>query len=191
MKIIQLFCILTGLVFCAACSIFPDPEQTETSYYDLDIPARIVMEKPVEVVPFSTITGERFRMAYREEGNIVRGNEFHKWVQTPGAMVTKYLRLTFRDDPNEKSRNAQYTLDISGSVLLFEVLDDYAELGVRYKIQYGSREKIFKTILIREKLTEKTPRHFAAAMSKAANQFALLLAKECKTLIDQEAAEKK
>ncbi|OQA85861.1 MAG: hypothetical protein BWY31_01628 [Lentisphaerae bacterium ADurb.Bin242] len=191
MKILPLFCVGTGLVFCAACSIFPEPEQTETFYYDLTVPKQIALPKPVEIIPFSSVTGERFRMACREKENIVRANEFHKWVQTPGSMLTKYLRLAFRNEPGDIGKSAPDSLLISGTVLLFEMRDGYAELAVRYQIQYGAKDKINKTIMIREKLAGSTPTQFAEAMSKTAERFALLLARESATLVHPEAAEKK
>ncbi len=191
MKILPLIIVGTGLVFCAACSIFPEPQQTETFYYDLTVPDRIALPKPVEILPFASITGERFRMACREKGNIIRANEFHKWVQTPGTLMTKYLRLAFRNEPGDSGNPTTDFIQISGTVLLFEMDNGFAELGVRYQIQYGPQAKINKTIMIREKLAGNTPVQFAEAMSRAANRFATLLAEQSTSLVQPKAAEKK
>ena len=192
MKLFPLICVGAGLVFCTACSIFPEPEQAETFYYDLTVPDRIAMPNPVEIIPFTSFTGERFRMSCREKDNIIRSNDFHKWVQTPGSLLTKYLRLAFRNEPGNIGKPVTDPLLISGTVLLFEMRDGYAELGVRYRIQFGARNKISKTIMIREKLTENTPAQFAEAMSRAVNRFARILAEESTALVHPEkAAEKK
>lgn len=191
MKILPLFVIGTGLVFCAACSIFPEPKQTETTYYDLTVPDRIALPEPVEILPFASVTGERFRMACREKDNIVLANDFHKWVQPPGSLLTKYLKLAFRNEPSDPGKPTAPSLVISGTVLLFEMRDGYAEMGVYFQIQYGAQGKVAKTIMIREKLADSTPARFAEAMSKAANRFALILAEECTVLARPKAVEKK
>lgn len=191
MKFIPLFLIGTGLLFCAACSIFPEPKQTETLYYDLTVPDRIALPGPVEILPFASVTGERFRMACREKNNIIHANDFHKWVQPPGSLLTKYLKLAFRNEPSDSRKQGTTPLLISGTVLLFEMRDGYAELGVYYQIQYGTQDKINKTIMIREKLADSTPSQFAEAMSKAASRFALILAEESSSLVQPKAVEKK
>lgn len=86
------------LIVAGGCSIFPTPDNTETLYYDLDIPERCNTDLQIEVSPFTTMTSERYRMATRGEDNVIHGREFHKWVQTPGPLVTKYLRLAYRDN---------------------------------------------------------------------------------------------
>ena len=96
---IQLLRILfpAVLVMAAGCSIFPTPDNTETFYYDLGIPERAATDFRIEVSPFSSMTNERFRMAARGDNNVIHGLEFHKWAQTPGPLLTKYLRLAYRD----------------------------------------------------------------------------------------------
>ena len=84
------------LIVAGGCSIFPTPDNTETLYYDLDIPERCNTDLQIEVSPFTTMTSERYRMATRGEDNVIHGREFHKWVQTPGPLVTKYQSLRCR-----------------------------------------------------------------------------------------------
>lgn len=172
----RIFCpILPAvLVMAAGCSIFPTPDNTETFYYDLGIPERAGTGFRIEVSPFSSMTNERFRMAARGENNVIHGLEFHKWAQTPGPLLTKYLRLAYRDTaepalPAAVSQEDVYRLN--GTVLVFEADKGEAKLGLRYSISWGKageKSSVIRTVLVTEKMTDNSPGAFADAMSRAA-----------------------
>lgn len=172
----RLFRILLPAALAAAggCSIFPTPDNTETLYYDLGIPEPCASEFRIEVAPFSSMTNERFRMAARGRDNIIHGLEFHKWTQTPGPLLTKYLRLAYRDATETASPSALKADDLyhlGGTVLVFESDKGEAKLGLRYMISWGaSGEKKYaaRTVLVTEKMPDDTPGAFADAMSRAA-----------------------
>ena len=172
----RLFRMLLPAALAAAggCSIFPTPDNTETLYYDLGIPEPCASEFRIEVAPFSSMTNERFRMAARGRDNIIHGLEFHKWTQTPGPLLTKYLRLAFRDAAEERLPAAvkqEELYHLNGTVLVFESDKGEAKLGLRYSISWGragEKNSVIRTILLTEKMTDGSPGAFADAMSRAA-----------------------
>lgn len=175
-KIVRLLpFVAAGLFLMPGCSIFPTPAHTQTAYYDLAIPERAAAGHMIEVAQFSTMTAERYRMAERGADNRISGREFHKWVQTPGPLITKYLRLAFRNDAGaftyDRSGKESDLFTVSGSVLIFEQEKNEAKLGLRYMISHGNpgeKDTAVRTILITEKMTGSGADAFAAAMSKAA-----------------------
>ena len=175
---LRFFCAVLPAVLLAAagCSIFPTPDTTETFYYDLGIPDRCDTDFRIEVLPFSSMTNERFRMAARGKDNVIHGQEFHKWAQTPGPLVTKYLRLAYRDASNERNSSAPTAAKpediylLGGTVLVFESDRGEAKLGLRYTISWGKtgdKNTVIRTVLVTEKILNDTPGAFANAMSRA------------------------
>ena len=178
MKYFHSSLLLAAALFGAGgCSIFPTPANTETRYYDLDIPPRSDTNIQIEVSTFSTSAAERYRMSVRENGNLISGRDFHKWAQTPGPLVTKYLRLAFRCKPDETpAADKQISREenicrLSGSILLFEEDHKTAKLALHYRLSAGdAAEKVMisHTILVEQEMESSTPEAFAKAMSQAA-----------------------
>lgn len=170
-----------GLLFCG-CALLSEPVQTETRYFDLKCPEQIAAV-PIDVREFTTMSGERFRMSIRKNETVVHGNEFHKWIQTPGSLVTKYLRLAYRQNTDGKAQTEQ-PVQLRGEVLLFETHDGYAELGIRYQLRLNER-KLGRTVLLKEKMKHPGPEEFADAMSRAVQRFARQIAAEAKMLTER------
>lgn len=175
--------LLPGCLLLASCSIFPTPEVTVSNYYDLSIPEKISTPgKTVIVTPFASNSGERYKMALRV-GNSIRSTESCKWIMPPGSLMTKYLRLAFRNAPGAPQGKKVVTL--SGSISAFESNKGKAVLGVTYKLRTGDgkKEKEFsRTILIREKFEKASSEDFAAGMSRAAGKVAQSIAADLKKL---------
>lgn len=169
-----------GLGGLCACTLLPEPVQTQTQYFDLKLPQKIAPIS-IEVEPFATSSGERFRMSKRVDGTRIKSSDFHKWIQTPGSLLTKYLRLAFRNEEHDRILNCGKALTLRGEVLVFESSNGWAELGVRYCL-HDPDCTLSKTVMIREKLNAETPEGFAEAMSRAARRFAQLIASEVKTV---------
>ena len=179
------------LIVAGGCSIFPTPDNTETLYYDLDIPERCNTDLQIEVSPFTTMTSERYRMATRGEDNVIHGREFHKWVQTPGPLVTKYLRLAYRDNasgtiPDEQAAaKPENIYHLTGTVLVFEADKGMAKLGHRYVIsrgKSGEKNMVIRTILVTDKMADDTPGEFADAMSRAVAKASRLILADIETM---------
>ena len=168
-------------LFCG-CALLSEPVQTETRYFDLKCPEQIA-SVPIDVREFTTMSGERFRMSVRKNETVILGSEFHKWVQTPGSLVTKYLRLAYRENTDDKVQK-KHPVQLRGEVLLFETHGGFAELGIRYQLRLNEH-KIGRTVLLKDKMEKTGPEAFADAMSKAVQRFARQIAAEAETLTER------
>lgn len=175
--------IAAAALFFCGCSIFPEPHQDGISYYDLKMPVQI-KSCPIEIEQFANFSGERQRMLRRENDLLVVGSDFHKWMQTPGSLLSRYLRLAFRSDLRDSARNIEQAVFLRGDVLTFEINNGNAMLGVRYQLKYG-RQTCSKTVMISEKMNGSRPEAFAEAMSRAAEKFARMVAAEAEKLINK------
>ena len=158
------------------CSLFPEPRQSAIEYYDLKPPAA-VRSVPLDVEQFATFSGERQRMMTRKNEITVRGSDFHKWNQSPGAMLTRYLRLAFRNQLQDPAVNRKDAVILSGEVLTFEKHGNTAVLGVRFHLKY-QRQVYSKTVEVTVEMKKSSPAAFAEAMSTAAERFARMAAAE-------------
>ena len=176
---------LFGIMLLCGCSLLSTPDQSAIEYFDLARPEKTV-SVPIDVEPFASFSGESRRMVRRTDEFSIRGSNFDKWLQSPGGMLTRYLRIAFRNEIGESILKNADPVIVRGEVLIFEVNKGFAELGVRYHLRYRKASWI-KTVLIREKLDRRGPEAFARAMSRAANRFAQTIALEA----GQIAAERK
>ena len=174
------FVVITGL---CGCSFLPEPAENVTRYFDLGLPAKTLKAASgsVTVLPFSSSSGDRYRMVYRKD-NLLCGDDNNKWQMPPGSLITKYLTLAFSDSGADRSTgNIRYTL--SGSVTAFEADKGDAVLGLRYKIRKElsggkTAEVIERSLFLREKIRGNAPSDFASAMGRAAEKAALLILKD-------------
>ena len=168
--------LLSGMMTLCGCSLYSPPEQSAIEYYDLIRPAKIA-SVPIDVDQFVNFSGERQRMVRRKTETVVRCSDFHKWIQAPGSMLTRYLRIAFRSEEGESILKNADPVTLRGEVLVFELNNGFAELGIRYQLRRGN-QALTKTVLIREKLEGSGPDAVAAAMSRAAGRFARMIAGE-------------
>lgn len=173
-----------GLGVLCACSLLAPPEQSKIVYYDL-IPPKKIASVPLRIEQFVSFSGERQRMARRDHGTRIDGNDFHKWVQSPGGLITRYLQMAFRNNPSDDPRKLDNPVELRGEVLTFEIDGDEAVLGVRYHIRRG-KQSFSKTVLIREKMERPDPDCFPPAMSLAANRLAQVIAADAAKLFPPE-----
>jgi len=167
---------LAAAVCLTGCSILPEPRQSRIDYFDLRYPG-LIQTRPIDVEQFVTSTGERQRMLRRKEHIYMESSDFHKWMQPAGPLLTRYLRLAFRNPHQKPPVNRDACVILSGEVLAFERNGDNAVLGVRYLLKYD-RQTYTGTVLITEKINSSKPAAFAEAMSRAADIFARTVAAE-------------
>lgn len=170
------------VLLCSSCTFFTPENQSETGYYDLAHPEKIMLSVPVRVQNFTSSANERFRMSYRKDEVTLYSSDQSRWAQTPGNMLTKYLRLAFRNEEKDKPCPGKDPLIVSGEVLAFETTGTIAELAVNYTLQYKGRS-VSKTVLFKEKMKHFSGQDFARAMSKASGRFARLIANESTMLV--------
>ncbi len=167
---------VSGIMLLCGCSLMSPPAQSSIEYYDLVRPEKID-SVPIEVEQFASFSGERQRMAHRKDETVIKSSDFNKWIQSPGSMLTRYLRITFRNETGDSILKNTDPVTVRGEVLIFEVNNGFAELGVRYQMRYR-KVSLSKTVLIKEKLERRGAEAFARAMSRAANRFSQMVALE-------------
>lgn len=161
----------------AACSLLPQAPYHESYVFDLGIPPKADMPFNVDIQQFSSECATKFKMLYRLENNQIQIDEYNRWTQTPGPMLTKYLRLAFRGTDNSKN------FYVSGNIMAFEadVPTKVARLAVRYTIDdslgddKSSAKSISKTVIISVPYEENRPGSIAAAMAGTADKLVLLI----------------
>ena len=175
---IRLVLAAGSLCLCVcACSFFAPEEQSGAWYYDLEQPERLPLQTPVDVAIFSSAANERFRMAIRENKVMFRSSDKNRWSQTPGMLLTRYLRIAFRSGEKDLPADSGGKVHLKGEVLSFNTDGKYAEMAVCYTLQYRERS-VSKTVLLREKMKDFSPEGFASAMSRASSRFATIIQKE-------------
>ncbi|MBO5761089.1 MAG: hypothetical protein J6S53_06055 [Lentisphaeria bacterium] len=176
------FSVCFLVIFCS-CRFLPEPGNERTHYYDLGIPerAQLAAGTRVTVLPFTVLSGERFRMVERKQF-LLENDDCNKWQMPPGSLVTKYLTLYFRQNlsaPGKATRN----IIVGGTVTAFENDGKNAILGLVYRITFpeikGTKSTpVSRNILIEEKLLNGSPASFACAMSKAMGKAAQYIVKD-------------
>lgn len=171
------------LFFICSCSLLPQPDNIPVCYYDLGIPeqAELSAGKVVTVLPFSSLSGERFRMVQRTKF-LLENDDNNKWQMPPGSLVTKYLTLFFRQDLSSGGNTAR-SITLGGTVTAFENDGENAVLGLVYRITFPGvdsqrRVAVQRNILIKEKLLNNKPASFASAMAKAMKKAAECMVKD-------------
>ncbi len=177
-----LFASALVLIAASGCSIFPEAEYHEIQTFDLILPSHTVADGVnLSIGNFSTNCPAKFKMLYRKGGSRIFVDEYNKWSQTPGQMISNYLKAGLSGS-NPVSKN---TCTVSGSVFCFEIdLDkDEAKLGVAYEIRNSEEERLLSTSrFYTVKFKEFTPENAAQAMSEAAGQFLADIIQEQKKL---------
>jgi uncharacterized lipoprotein YmbA len=88
-------CFAAALALClsAACSFLPSEPYREVRTFDLGVPEAIGSASALQVQPFGADSACKFKMLYRAEGNEMLIDEYNRWAQPPGQMLTKYLGI--------------------------------------------------------------------------------------------------
>ena len=184
--------ILCGML-CMSCNFLPSEPYREVHSYDLGVPASAGL--PLSVQPFGTDSACKFKLLYRVGGNEMLIDEYNKWTQPPGQMLTKYLRLAFRSESGEAGKlPPQLDCELSGSILAFEADLDAKKvnLGVHYTLSSmkldskpGDRTTIFS-----QPFSTNEPEAIAEAMTKAAAQLVESVKSDAKAIVASDKSEK-
>ena len=165
-----------ALSLLGACSLLPSEPYREVRSYDLGVPPSAEPAAALSVEPFSADSACKFKMLYRAEGNEMLIDEYNRWTQPPGQMLTKYLRLAFRDLPGASTARPELPkYEVSGSILAFEAdLDSKkVNLGVHYILsnRIVSDISVERTMIFSQPMEGVSSSDVANSMSKAASQF--------------------
>ena len=177
------FSVCTAAVFFCGCNLLPEPAENVTRYFDLGLPAKTLKASggSVTVLPFTSSSGERYRMVYRKN-NLLCDDDDNKWQMPPGSLITKYLTLIFSDAGTVR-KDGKCQNFLSGNVTAFEADKGDAVLGLRYRIRResgsGNADKVInRSLLLREKIKGDSASDFASAMGRAAERAAELILRD-------------
>lgn len=187
-----LTCAATLGLLATGCFFDPEPYKP-VKYYDLKTPQKICPEGvDLDVQLFRMEAPSKYKMLYRMDSTKVLMDDYNKWTQPPGFMLTRYLQSAFSSDTNpEKLDNQVFTL--LGSIFTFEIdlEKNQAILGVKYELKRKKDGKILidKSRVFYENFSDSkdlSPETFANAMSGAANKFVSKLHSELVSVKEQE-----
>ena len=162
-------CLLLVLI-AAACSgcLFPSHKYTPLKSYDLALIGNARVQNQFYVSAFGNDSPTRHRMLYRKNNNLIEQDPYNNWIQRPENMLSRYCSQMF---PLAEKSNLSDLVEVRAVVNAFEfdLNSSEAVLGLFVTLRHKAVRKSF-SINIREKVAQKTPEAFAAAMSRAAWQ---------------------
>ncbi|MDD5697087.1 MAG: hypothetical protein PHH77_00570 [Victivallaceae bacterium] len=195
-KLLQLFYILpvAGLLPLAVTGClfgFGQKPYVAVKYYDLATPPEIVLRNvQVTFMPFDSTEPVKYKMTYRNNNCEVVIDDYHKWIQTPCLLITRYLQGAFIQD-GITPESPQFT--IFGNVFMFRIdlQNNTVSLGVNYVIKTASGN-IIRTVfsnskIFSAKLENEGPDYFVAGLSKCAARLAFAINGDIKTIRQYEA----
>jgi ABC-type uncharacterized transport system auxiliary subunit len=171
--------ILSGLSLLAAgCSVFPKPNAPAINYYSIGTPAKqLVVGKTVRVQSVSSLSNHRSQMTFSTEPELVKIDQFNRWVSSPSILVQRYLMIALA--PTETG-SAEPLLNLSGKLLTFEnnLTAGTTTIGLLVTVRQGKTVKSEKLYSATVKVSDKTASGFAKSMSQAMAKVTAELAAE-------------
>ncbi len=166
MKRMALAAGLAGLLALTGC-VFMQTSTYRTSYYDLAQP-QPTEQKCMMLGLLNNATPARQRMLYREFGDRMVIDEYNFWVQSPEAMVSRYL---FNALPLAPNCAPDKLWRMRGILTEFEINlpEKCVVIGISYEFVCGGVQKS-GALNCRESFAETTPEAFAAAFSRCAER---------------------
>jgi len=189
------FAALISILFLPGCMFMSEPYR-EVSYYDLSIPAPAAPEPVrVSIVPIRDESATKYRMLFRKNDNSLIVDDYAKWAQPPGLMLTRYLESYFsKSDTNEgPAPENTVSLSVTGAVFAFEANLESKQvlLGVKYDIRRNEDGRIIVSgsRTFTENVDDFSGVKLASAMSNCASRFTDALRKEIESVYPVESAE--
>ncbi len=179
----KIFLVVFCFTFILSGCFVPNSEYTPVVYYDLKLPNEIALKNiDFKILPFrNSCCPTKQRMVVRDDIQVFI-DDYNKWIQSPGVLIQKYLKLTFSSPKNNKNVKTYY---ITGDVVLFEADKKHQNsvLSIEYII---SDENHNKLITVSETFVTKTKdfsaKSFVLAMSENALQLVKCIKKDLMTL---------
>ena len=163
------------VVLMSGCSIFAPTHKVST--FDLGIPKSIAPTGiRLYIMPLMNNTETEYQMLYRMGEYQVEKDPYNRWLNTPGALVTSYLRNAFK----YAGSNSETDYTLSGEVTLFEInLENKSTtLSVNYQILYKNKYIQEKETSFKHSFDKASPDIFAKTMAKTVADFATELRTE-------------
>ncbi|MFA6102520.1 MAG: ABC-type transport auxiliary lipoprotein family protein [Victivallaceae bacterium] len=169
-----IFGLLT--VFLAGCSIFPKPDGTAVSYFDIQPSPAITQAGAVPkimILPFQAGSAYGTRMVFKVNEHQVKFDEFNRWAAPPDEMV-RALLATYFSGNREQGGSPELTLE--GDIITFRCnLPDHTVTVTISVIcrEYPSQRIVWREVFTRNvKIEQDTAGAFAGAASKGTIEIA-------------------
>lgn len=189
---------LLGTAFVLSGCMFMSEPYRDVIYYDLSVPAPAPAESVrVSVLPIRDESSTKYKMVFRKNSNALIVDDYAKWTQPPGMMLTRYLENYFSKSDTNKEPESENTVSLSlaGSIFAFEADLESKEvvLGVKYEVRRSENNKLLESgaMSFREKVDEFSGQKLAAAMSLCAFRYAAFIKKKIEEVYPSEAEEVK
>ncbi len=168
-------CLLSIFTGC----FMPNSNYVPVKYYDLKLPDNIAPNDiSFEVLPFrNSCCPTKQRMIVRSNIQIFI-DDYNKWIQSPGVLIQKYLKLAFLSE-NKKKHSVKYY--ITGDVVLFESdkENNNSVLSIEYIINDSNHNNVIRmTKTYVTKTNDFTAKGFVNAMSENASKLAQSIKKD-------------
>jgi uncharacterized lipoprotein YmbA len=177
-------------MFALSGCFFQSAPYQEVKYYDLNEPPKLSCSKVfVKFMLFKLTEPVKYKMVYNDKDCRVLVDDYNKWIQPPGFMLTRYLENAFSNLKTSEASKVEYL--ISGTIFKFRInlKTMQASLGASYKIKKQAEGKdqllTMNSITFAAPIKVESPSGFAEAMSNCAAQFASELANQIKLLQKQ------
>jgi ABC-type uncharacterized transport system auxiliary subunit len=190
--LIAAVCASILCILLSGCLFEAEPYKP-VKYYDLKTPQKLCPEGvDLDVQIFRMEASSKYKMLYRMDSTRVLVDDYNKWTQTPGFMLSRYLQSAFSSNTNPEKLN-NMTFVLLGAIFTFEIdlEKNQAVLGVKYELKRKSDGSILldKSRVFSESFPDSkdlSPETFAKAMSAAASKFANKLRTEIVSIKEEE-----
>lgn len=163
-------------VFLAGCSIFPKPDTTAVTFFDIQPPQTITSSgtaPKVMVLTFHSESTYGSRMVFKMNDHQIKFDEFNRWAASPDEMVRTMLTAYLSGN---KEQNGPPELSIEGDVLKFycDLPNKNVNITIAVTVrEYPSQKIIWCEVFSRNvKIEQDTAGNFAAAASKGTLEIA-------------------
>ena len=194
-SVVKILGVLAPAILLSGCMFMSEPYR-EVGYYDLSVPEPASPEAVrISVLPIRDESATKYRMLFRKNDNTLIVDDYAKWAQPPGLMLTRYLESFFsKSDANIGTGSEDMVcLSITGSIFAFEADLERKEviLGVKYELRRNEDSKLLISgaMTFKEKVEDFSGEKLAAAMSVCASKYAAFLKKETERIYPAEEAE--
>lgn len=175
-KISKVLTAAVTLLTLSGCTMVNDYHAVK--YYDLQSPESYKLrDMEVQIEGFRNNTPNKQRMLFRTTSGEIVLDDYNKYVQTPDAMLLRYLITAFSNNQNSSKEDLYF--NIYGRIFVFEFDVNTLEAicGVEYTIAVKedsthTEEISTRSAVYRAKAISAEPAVVARAMSRCVSQLA-------------------
>ena len=144
MKKMMIWAGLASALLCGGCWFMSEPTNDAVETYDLAVPQ--ARRAGCSIARIRNLAPGGMKMLFRESGGQIREDASCCWVQTPEAMLARYLQSAFipAEEPCVRVTLLRFELDLERSLAVLTA-DLAVERGGRQKVKRGEFTAPLKT----------------------------------------------